>query len=328
MAGAWLKPAAAHPQLKIVGLADINLAAAEKRGAEFAPDAATGTDAAALIAELKPDIVFNCTIPEAHHPVSMAALRAGAHVLTEKPLANTMDEAKELVSEAAKTERLFAVLQNYRYRASVRAVKDALDAGWIGEITGAYCDFFIGAHFGGFRVAMDHVLLLDMSIHHFDLSRFFCGSAQPRSVYCEEWNPPGSWYRHGANAQAIFRLGDNIVFNYCGSWCAEGAQTGWNGAWRFTGTRGTLSWDGADEIQVETAVGKEGFLRELARAKVEVRPRPGKDGDHGSIISEFLDCLRDGKTPETLGADNVHSLAMVFGAVESAETKSVFHFPA
>ena len=62
-------------------------------------------------------------------------------------------------------------------------------AGTLGPLTTLHSDFYIGAHFGGFREQMRHVLLLDMAIHTFDAARLLSG-ADPVAVYCQEWNPP------------------------------------------------------------------------------------------------------------------------------------------
>jgi predicted dehydrogenase len=318
MAAAWLKAAAARADLRITGLVDLIPAAADKRRAEFCPTAEVGANAAEMIARLKPDIVFNCTLPDAHHAVTLAGLRAGAHVLSEKPLAASLTEARELVSEARRLDRLFAVTQNYRYGAAPRSVRNALATAGIGSLTTVHCDFQIGAHFGGFRDEMEHVLLLDMAIHHFDLARFFGGGRACR-VFCQEWNPPGSWYRHGANAHAMFTFENGVLFSYRGSWCAEGLNTPWSGVWRFTGENGSLSWDGDRGIVVETVAKAGGFRSEYARTTVEVSPHPGRDGAHASLIAEFVDCIRSRGTPETEAADNLHSLAMVFGAIASAQ---------
>jgi predicted dehydrogenase len=72
-------------------------------------------------------------------------------------------------------------------------------------------DFYIGAHFGGFRDQMQHVLLLDMAIHSFDQARMVM-QADPVSVYCREWNPKGSWYQHGASVVAVFEMTGGIVY--------------------------------------------------------------------------------------------------------------------
>ncbi|CAN5451979.1 Gfo/Idh/MocA family oxidoreductase [soil metagenome] len=317
MAGAWLQPAATHPDLTVVGLSDLNTAAAEKRRDEFAPGSAIGRDFSHMLAELRPDVVFNCTVPAAHFPITEEALRAGSHVLSEKPLANSMAEARSLVETARTTNRLFAISQNYRYNSSVRTVQSLIGTGVIGELTAVDCDFAVGAHFDGFRLEMEHVLLHDMSIHHFDLARLFSDGLAVE-VFCKEWNPKASWYRHGANAHAIFTLSEGIVFSYRGSWCAEGTPTSWSGTWRFVGTKGTLRWDGADGISLEAVKTPGGFFSEISTTSMLVQPAPGRDAGHASIINEFVACLQHGTTPETNGADNLHSLAMVFGAIESA----------
>lgn len=85
-------------------------------------------------------------------------------------------------------------------------------------------DFYLVAHFDGFRTEMDHVLLLDMAIHTFDQARYISGQDAEHD-YAADWNPSGAWYRHGANAVAFFKMTDGVRFSYRGSWCAEGLNT-------------------------------------------------------------------------------------------------------
>ncbi len=322
MSGSWLKAATADPDAQIVGLADLRIENATARRDEYAPAAAVGTDPAQMFEELRPDVVFNCTIPGAHYAVTRAALLAGANVLTEKPLADSLGEAGELVDLAAARNRIFAVLQNRRYTRAIRHVRHLLESGVIGTLTEASCDFYLGAHFDGFRLEMEHVLLLDMAIHQFDMARFLTGT-DAESVTCHEWNPEGSWFRHGACAHALFEMTKGCKFSYRGSWCAEGLQTSWGGSWRFTGTGGSLHWtgdeDGAEgQIVVESLAGSEGFQREVVRC-LEMAPSAAQaENGHASVVAEFLHCVRTGTLPETHGADNLKSLAMVLGAVQSA----------
>lgn len=318
IAGVWLPAALAVPHLEIVGFADVQLEAARVRRDEFAPAAQIGTDVAAMIADLRPDIVFNCTVPEAHHAVTRAALRGGAHVLSEKPLASSMEEARDLVEEAERARKLFAVTQNYRYRAAPRTVRNLLASGVIGHVTTMTCDYFDAMHFGNFRERMEHPLLVEMAVHHFDLARFF-GADEPTHVDCCEWNPAGSWYRRGASAFATFKFASDLIFSYRGSWCAEGLITSGNGQWRFSGTKGTLWWDGADRITAQTVVRSGGFRSEFETHEFPVTAAPGRDQSHASVIAEFVECIRKRRTPETAASDNLRSLAMVFAAIADAE---------
>jgi predicted dehydrogenase len=324
MARGWLNALQSTPELKesvtIVGMVDLDRATAEALAEEFGlRGIAIGTDLGIVLEATKADLLFDVVVPQARRAVVSAGLLAGCHVLSEKPLAASMQEAEELTALAAKTGRMHAVIQNRRFISGVRRLRRAVDEGLIGELTGIHCDFFLGPHFGGFREAMDNVLLLDMAIHTFDAARFVSGKT-PLSAYCIETNPSGSWYVHGASANATFRLSGDAVFTYRGSWCAEGRRTSWESAWRLVGSKGMLTWDGEDAFEASVAGNEPGLLHGFAT--LEVAPAPDDDHTHGhrSVITDFIRAIRTGTQPETVSADNIKSLAMVFGAIESART--------
>lgn len=272
----------------------------------------------ALIAST-PDIIFDVTPPDIRFDIVSTGLAAGAHVLSEKPMANSMQEARALAAKARDSNRVFAVTQNRRYKPGARRIRAFLGEDGLGTITGIHADFFLGPHFGGFREDMENVLLLDMAIHHFDAARFMTGQ-NAKSVHCLETNPVGSWYAHGASAFATFEMSKGAIFTYRGSWCAEGAPTSWDASWRITGSKGSLTWDGEAAIDGRVATGSPAFFRETKEIEV---PDPRTDAatqEHASVISAFLDAIETGKAPETDSSDNIHSMAMVFGAIESART--------
>lgn len=322
MAKGWLNALAESPALAgevtIVGLVDLDRATAEARAAEFGlANAVIGTDIEAVLAETHPDILFDIVVPSARRTVVAAGLAHGCHVLSEKPMAASLDEAHELRRIAEEAGRLHTIVQNRRYIAGVRRIRRMIEEGALGRLTGLHCDFFLGPHFGGFREEMDNVLLLDMAIHTFDAARFMSGK-DPLAVYCHESNPPGSWYRHGAAANAIFEFSDEVVFTYRGSWCAEGGPTSWESAWRITGTKGTLLWDGAERFEANAVAGGEGFFRPIEPVAVPEPEHAADTHGHASVIESFVAAIRAGTRPETDGSDNIKSLAMVFGAIDSA----------
>ena len=315
---AWLDAVPAIPGLTISGFVDIDPTAAAHRAAEYGWDrAVVGTDLGKVLAQTRPDIVFDCAIPEAHLPVTLVALEHGCHVLGEKPLAASMAEARQLVEAAERAGRIFAVMQNRRYDANIRRLVAFLQSSAIGAITTVNADFFIGAHFGGFRDVMPHVLLLDMAIHTFDAARLLT-AADPLAVYCHEWNPPGSWYARDASAVGIFEMTKEIVFTYRGSWCAEGLRTTWESEWRIVGTRGSVRWDGADSFQAEAVGEVGGFFSTTNAVALPPAAADARAGGHAGAIRDFVNCVRSGAIPETSALDNINSLAMVFGAIESA----------
>jgi predicted dehydrogenase len=324
MAKGWLRALQSASQLRdeveIVGLVDLDLSVAEALAAEFGLDqAVTGTDLAAVIEATRANMVFDVVVPAARFTVVSTALRLGCNVLSEKPLAASMEEAKALLALAAETSRVHAVVQNRRFISGIRRLRRAVEEGLIGEVSGIHCDFFIGPHFGGFREAMDNVLLLDMAIHTFDAARFVSGK-QPLSVYCVESNPSGSWYAHGASANAIFRLSGDGVFTYRGSWCAEGRRTSWESAWRLVGSKGMITWDGEDAFEATVAGDEPGLLRGHRSLSIPAAPDEDETHGHESVLAEFVDAVKTGRRPETASDDNIKSLSMVFGAIESART--------
>jgi predicted dehydrogenase len=233
-----------------------------------------------------------------------------------------MDSAREIVAAAERADKLFAVIQNRRYHPSIRRLSRFLRIGTLGQITTVNSDFYIGAHFGGFRDHMEHVLLVDMAIHTFDTARLISG-ADPVSVYCREWNPAASWYDHDASAVAIFEMSNGIVYTYRGSWCAEGVNTSWECDWRVIGAKGSITWDGGEGFAAQVVAKTGGFFSEWDDLEIPPLHPEDRIGAHAGQIADFVDCVRTGRIPETTGSDNIKSLAMVFGAVESASQEKV-----
>jgi predicted dehydrogenase len=321
MGKGWMRNVRENARTELAGVVDIRKEAAEAAAKEFGlPADRAFTDLGAAVDACKADFVCDITIPEAHCPTTVAALGRGLPVIGEKPLADSMDAARRMREASAKAGKLYMVSQSRRYEVNHVSYAEAIKAGLIGEVTTVNCDFYIGAHFGGFRDAMESPLILDMAIHHFDMCRFFVG-ADAKAVYAHEFNPKGSWYKGDVAASAIFELDRGIVFTYRGSWCAEGSHTSWNGNWRVIGTEGTLLFE-QDQFprgQRLKRGGKDGFHRELEDVPV-ARAEINGAGIAGSL-NEFLDALERGKTPQCEVRDNIHSLAMVFAAMESSRQR-------
>jgi predicted dehydrogenase len=322
MSVGWTDALAQIPDVAIVGFADLDLGRAQAAADRQGGRARIGDDVSILIDALHPDMVFDVAVPSARHALVSLALSAGCHVLTEKPMAETMEQARDLVARADAAGRIHAVIQNRRYLAPLRRIRRFLASGAMGQVTSLHCDFFLAPHFGGFREAMEHVLLLDMAIHTFDAARCLSG-LDATAVYCREWNPQGSWYGQGSSATAIFDLTDGVVFTYSGSWCAKGLGTSWESAWRIICEHGTLLWDGHDSILAEIADAPRGRLFDTGYP-VAVPPWDPADGvgGHLGVLRDFVAAVQGGPPPETRGVDNIKSLAMVMGAIRSAETRT------
>lgn len=324
MANAWVKLALAMEEVELVGLVDLNRAAAEAMAQRHNQPVSLVFDSLdAALASARPDIVFDVTVPAAHDKVTITALRGGCHVLGEKPMSDTLDKARKMVAAAKESGKLYAVTQTRRPNSALHTAISALRQGAIGQLEEIHSDFYIGAHFGGFRDEMDYPLILDMAIHTFDNARQIA-DADPVSVYCHSWNPPHSWYKGDASALCVFDMadadGNRIVYTYRGSWCNEGMQTSWNADWRIVGSKGTLRWDGEQTVRAEAvkADGKHGFNSEMAAAPIEPVALPYTG--HEAMLRDFVHAVRNGGTPMCPCQDNIKSLAMVLAAVQSAKS--------
>ncbi len=317
ISNAWLDALKDFNDVEVVALADINIDTAEAVKRKYELNAACFDNPRMALAGAAADVVFDCTVPSAHSEITHLALKHNCNVLGEKPISDNMKSARDMVAAAQKSGRTYTVIQNRRYDANIITYRNAVKSGQIGELTTLNADFYIGAHFGGFRDQMDDVLLADMAIHTFDQGRFISG-CDPVAVYCYQWNPKGSWYKGCASAVVIFEMTGGVVFTYRGSWCSEGMNTSWESQWRAIGTKGTVLWNGGDGIKGEYACGDAGFIRkqqplEIARCEIEHK-------GHAGVIREFLDCLKTGATPQTVCSDNIKSFAMVCAAIESGKT--------
>jgi len=325
MSRVWLESAARIDGLEVVGLVDLDRAAARRQAAKHGlSGVAIGTDLARMLRRTRADIVFDVVVPGARRSVVETALAHGCHVLSEKPMADSMDAARALVLAARQAGRLHAVVQNRRYLAGVRRLKRFLGGSAVGKITALHCDFFLAPRFGGFREAMAHPLLLDMAIHTFDVGRLLAGAAA-EAVYCAEWNPAGSWYANGASAVALFEFSGGAVFSYRGSWCADGLRTSWEAQWRIIGTTGTVLWDGHDSLRCEIYAAPPPKDEILATVEpIEIPPLDPHDriGGHLGVMQDFCAAVQSGGEPETVGHENINSLAMVFGAIDSAAARA------
>ena len=304
----WLDVLAGSADVELVGLVDIDLSAAQLSAAGAGlPNVALARSLPELLDLVAADAVLNVTVPEAHAEVSITALLHGLAVLCEKPLADTLAAALSMIAAAEVGGRLLMVSQSRRYWRNLDALRGQIAQ--LGRLGLVQCSFFKAPHFGGFREEMAYPLLTDMAIHQFDLARDLIGS-EPAAVYCESFNPSGSWYAGDAAANVAVDFADGTRFVFTGSWCSPGLETSWNGSWRISAAGGTALWDGDYAPVAQTADGE------------QIPAEPGTEPEQiAGSLAEFVTALRTGAAPSGEAHSNVMSLAMVEGAIRSAQTR-------
>jgi predicted dehydrogenase len=312
----WLRMLKTAPDIELVGIVDLDLELARQALREYGFDGVTvGSSVTEVAGPTGAQAVINVTVPVAHHPVNTEALFGGLPVLCEKPIAPTVSQALSLAATAEASGQLLMTSQSRRYYDVLTAFRERVRS--LGTVGFATTQFFKAPHFGGFRDAMEHPLLIDMAIHAFDVSRYLL-EADPVSVYCEAFNPAWSWYAGDAAATAAFEFAGGARYTFTGSWCSPGLETSWNGSWRVSGSGGTATWDGESDPAVEL-LGDGAGEPDVALAPDAAAPTASSGGiEIAGSLAEFVSSLRTGATPSGEVHSNVLSLAMVEAAVLSA----------
>lgn len=250
-----------------------------------------------------------------HAPLAREALRAGLHVLVEKPFVATVKEAQDLAAYARRRKRVLMVSQNYRFFPSVRAVQQIIQDKQLGPVGTISIDFrrYTNDRAPGSRhYTMTHPLLLDMAVHQMDLLRAVL-NAEPRSVVCYGHNPSWSKFEHVPTATAVIHFPGNIMVTYRGSWIAHAEQTAWAGEWTIDCAQGAVVWTcrgGVTEEYVQ-------IVRGGGRTETVRMPRL-KHIDRAGCLDAFVTAVETGTEPETAARHNVGTIRIVNALMESA----------
>lgn len=154
-----------------------------ERGAKYAADhgiATSVTSVDALVSDPSIDAVYISTTNELHRDQVLAAAKAGKHILCEKPLAMSLDDARIMVAAAREAGVVMATNHHLRGAATHRAMRDAIAAGKIGKpLAARVCHAgYLPAHLQGWRLDKPEAgggVILDITVHDTDTLRFVLG---------------------------------------------------------------------------------------------------------------------------------------------------------
>jgi predicted dehydrogenase len=266
------------------------------------------------------DAVLVTTPVGGHVPVALAALAAGKHVLVEKPFAPSLAEAQEVVEMAADADKVLMVSQNYRFYPAAQTAAILVRQGTLGPVSGVSVQFRRYANLQPQATHrhyhIRHPLLMDMAIHHFDLMRYVLGQ-EPVAVHCHGWNPPWSNFTEPPTAVATIIFDGGAVVDYRGSWVSTAPQTTWAGEWQIECAGGVIEWTGRDDNSLQADVVT---LRPRGKRARRVTLPPVDYWDRAGSLAEFVDAVQREREPLTSGRDNLASAALMFAAIQSAET--------
>ncbi len=163
------------------------------------------TDYKDLLADPSVDAVSITTHVNDHRDIAIDALRAGKHVLLEKPMAATVEDCERIVAAARGSDARFMVGHICRFDPRVALAKQAIDEGRLGRIISMHARRNLSKAIGEANLDKISALLGD-GIHDADLMLWFTGAA-PQSVYAQEVHPGRCKYADGAWAMIRFDSG-------------------------------------------------------------------------------------------------------------------------
>jgi len=278
------------------------------------------------IAETDAQIMVN-VLPAVHHyEADRLAMERGMHIITEKPLVSDIEQADALVElHKEHPECLFIASQNYRWRPHNMAIKKALADGMIGELESISLNFRQQEDLQGYRGGLARPLVDDMSIHHFDLLRYFSGS-DCESIFAETWHPSWSLYPGEPDLNAIIKMKNGVRVSYTGTWAARGKQTSWDGDILLTGSKGCLFLNVDDQVRFYPHAKDEAVVLNTQNQEGILLEKPAMEYEEAEYaLNAFLDAIESGASFETVLEDNYNSFAMVCACRESASTgKTVY----
>jgi predicted dehydrogenase len=174
-----------HPGAEIAAAANWREESLAKLAADFAIPRTT-TRWEDLADDPAIDAVVIGTPNALHAPQAIACLRAGKHVLVEKPMAATLAEAKEMAQVARGSDAFLMVAHCWRFHPDVRRMRERIAGGEFGEVVKTR-GYGVHAKWGPSGWFTDRALagggaLLDMGVHAIDTARFLLGDPQPARV--------------------------------------------------------------------------------------------------------------------------------------------------
>jgi predicted dehydrogenase len=319
--------------VEVVALADVN----EKRLAQFNSTYQVPnlyTDPHELIARSDLDIVSMCTPNYLHAPLTVEALRAGKHVLCEKPLARTAEEGQTMIDAARETGRALEVVFNHRQRGDVQIIKRYIDEGRLGRIYYAKASWMrrngipgMGGWFTNHETAGGGPLI-DLGVHMLDMALYLMSEPEVAAVSAAtyaELGPRGKGSRgdnnpNGANqfnvedlATAFIRMADGSTLTLEASWAVYRQMSDVFGVDLF----GT---EGGAELSVRNYVtqGAVRIFTDAAGAPADIEPHfPTSDG-HDVVARKFVDILRSGQWSHLDGREGLRRTRIIDACYQSA----------
>jgi predicted dehydrogenase len=290
-----------------------------------------------LLEDQSIEVIDIAVPPDVQPGIIREAMGHGDHlrgILAQKPLAMSYREAKECVDLCAQAGITLAVNQNMRYDQSVRALKDILQRGWLGEPVIGTIDMRAIPHWMPWSEGLPSLSTFIMSIHHLDTFRYWFGT--PDRVLASTRPDPRTRFAHRDGINLYILEYDNgcRATSWDDVWTGparEGSESDIAIRWRVEGTdglaRGTIGWPSYPAPTPSTL-----DFTTKQHPGYWFQPRWKEvwfpDAFVGTM-AQLLCALEEGKEPEISGKDNLETIGVceaVFAGARENRVTSVKEF--
>jgi len=317
--------------VEIVALANRTVSKAEARAREFGiPLEHVYGDYRELLENEELDFVDIATAPHVHRQQVEAAAAHGLHVLCQKPFAPTLDDARAMMGACDRAGVLFSINENWRWRSWYREVKHLLDQGVIGRPRyiriSRHSDAALPRPDGSphpvfveqaYMAELDKLILYEWGIHIIDVMRFFFGRVTSVYARMDQVSP---LYKGEDRALVTLTFGD-FTGLIDASWATIGAEHRFSHLEHMAleGDAGSIHLlpEQGDILQVTTRCDT------WQQPAFDVTPDEAYQASYVAAQQHFIDCLREGRLPETVASDNFKTLEATMAAYESAAKNQV-----
>lgn len=323
---------------------DVEIAAVYNRTRSKAEDVqkqygGTVCDSVEELVSMDLDAVSVCTANSMHAHDTILALRAGKHVLCEKPMDITLEKCITMAEEADKAGKLLMIAHNQRFSAAHVMAHDMIASGEIGRVLSfdtkfghAGPEFWSGTPDTWFfrKSASGMGVLADLGIHKTDLIHYLTGDAvtevYAHTATLDKRFPDGTPVEVEDNAWCIYRLACGATGTMHVSWTNYGKE--YNSI-VINGTKGSIHCydDREYTLVLEKSDGTTKYLStEGMAANVDQTVGTGKSW-HSGVVDEFVDCINYGAACRCTATDAIKAMRVIFAALESSETERMVNIP-
>ncbi len=277
------------------------------------------TDAAKAFAENPADFVIIVVPPRFHEAVVDLALAYGMDVLSEKPMADTMEACARIYQKVTRAGRKMMVTMSHRFDQDKQSLEAAIRSGEYGPLNYLVHRFThncraFGSWGARFRHEIADPLLIEGTVHHFDVLRALSG-ADAATVYAVTWNPPWGEYAGDSTGLITLEMTNGVRCFYEGAKANASSMNGWGQDYIRAECRdGTLELN-RRWLRVLTG---EAWTPPLAR-DLPLLERPV--WTNAWLAEQFVHWLDGGPEPACSLRDNLQCCALLFAAIESARTR-------